>query len=485
MKTSFIFICLAVSLFGFSACSQLSNSETEAVEDKNIVVVFLKNPIQKESNTDNIFARPNSLSYYGEDLIRNDIRLNNPSRNDTIIVPGVQEFMPVDLYYNNVTFNYYFKQRDTVVFTFKDDVPVAEIVNRETLPNDANFSFFAKKHDNQPVKIDDKLIYLTLSEMSPEEAVKGNYNKYLKRRSYLDSLESNKLVSPNVKDFYSEQNRYEFVGALLYQKQSQIAADLLKNFSIDSMINDETLLYSEFFHSFLDRYLWSDDFSVKIRTAQSISVDYKLLYEKIKTTFSNIKVRNYLLFYCLQKIQEEGSSESLKDYVAKFKTDVRDTIYNDYINKNFSTYPSISGTTMLASLQGTEDIDLKQYIKESVNKVLYVDLWASWCMPCRAAFPASEKLREDYKDDPINFVYISIDAKYTDWEKASHNESLSDYSNSFLLRDAKNADLLKEIALTTIPRYLIFDKKGSLVFDNAPSPESPELRKILATYISE
>lgn len=207
--------------------------------------------------------------------------------------------------------------------------------------------------------------------------------------------------------------------------------------------------------------------------------------KKIKTTFSNIKVRNYLLFYCLQKIQEEGSSESLKDYVAKFKTDVRDTIYNDYINKNFSTYPSISGTTMLASLQGTEDIDLKQYIKESVNKVLYVDLWASWCMPCRAAFPASEKLREDYKDDPINFVYISIDAKYTDWEKASHNESLSDYSNSFLLRDAKNADLLKEIALTTIPRYLIFDKKGSLVFDNAPSPESPELRKILATYISE
>lgn len=285
MKTSFIFICLAVSLFSFSACSQLSNSETEAVEDKNIVVVFLKNPIQKESNTDNIFARPNSLSYYGEDLIRNDIRLNNPSRNDTIIVPGVQEFMPVDLYYNNVTFNYYFKQRDTVVFTFKDDVPVAEIVNRETLPNDANFSFFAKKHDNQPVKIDDKLIYLTLSEMSPEEAVKGNYNKYLKRRSYLDSLESNKLVSPNVKDFYSEQNRYEFVGALLYQKQSQIAADLLKNFSIDSMINDETLLYSEFFHSFLDRYLWSDDFSVKIRTAQSISVDYKLLYEKNKNNF--------------------------------------------------------------------------------------------------------------------------------------------------------------------------------------------------------
>jgi|GEM_PF-5546410 len=41
------------------------------------------------------------------------------------------------------------------------------------------------------------------------------------------------------------------------------------------------------------------------------------------------------------------------------------------------------------------------------------------------------------------------------------------------------------LALTTIPRYLIFNKKGTLVFDNAPAPNNPELKKILDDYINE
>src|SRR5690606_14264937 len=146
---------------------------------------------------------------------------------------------------------------------------------------------------------------------------------------------------------------------------------------------------------------------------------------------------------------------------------------------------TVAGTSMLANLKETENIDFKEYIKESANKVIYVDLWASWCMPCRAVMPASIDLRENYKDDPINFVYISIDSKYTDWEKASEDESLSDYENSFLLLSPKTAALPKEIALTTIPRYLIFNKKGTLVFDNAPAPNNPELKKILDNYIKE
>src|SRR5690606_7051517 len=106
-----IILLFAISLI-FFGCKQ-SSSQKEIKENNNIVVIFLENPSAKSNEVESVFFTHNNLRYYGEDLIRNDIKLNNALKNDTIIVPGIQEFMPLDLYYNNITFNYYFKQRDT------------------------------------------------------------------------------------------------------------------------------------------------------------------------------------------------------------------------------------------------------------------------------------------------------------------------------------------------------------------------------------
>lgn len=201
-------------------------SQEETMDNKNIVVIFLENPSQKVE-VESTFITPNNLRYYGEDLIRNDIKLNNVSKNDTIIIPGIQEFMPVDLYYNNITFNYHFKQRDTVVFTFKDDVPIAEVINRETLPNDVNFSLLTKRHFNETIKVIGTIIISESTPTSSEEVFRKAYDDYQDRKNFLDSLESHNLLSPDLKGFYSEQNKYEFVNTLLFHKKQEPFADQL------------------------------------------------------------------------------------------------------------------------------------------------------------------------------------------------------------------------------------------------------------------
>jgi thiol-disulfide isomerase/thioredoxin len=50
---------------------------------------------------------------------------------------------------------------------------------------------------------------------------------------------------------------------------------------------------------------------------------------------------------------------------------------------------------------------LTKLIKERKGKILFLNLWATWCQPCREEFPSIVKLSEEFKD--VEFAGISID----------------------------------------------------------------------------
>jgi len=51
--------------------------------------------------------------------------------------------------------------------------------------------------------------------------------------------------------------------------------------------------------------------------------------------------------------------------------------------------------------------ELEKLIKERNGKILFLNLWATWCVPCREEFPAIVKLAGEMKN--VEFVTLSID----------------------------------------------------------------------------
>lgn len=156
------------------------------------------------------------------------------------------------------------------------------------------------------------------------------------------------------------------------------------------------------------------------------------------------------------------------------------TYLADNPNLQIDTKP---GSSILIDKAKTEKIEFNNLIKSHSGKVVYVDLWASWCMPCRASMPDSRKLVRSFSGKSVAFIYLSIDEKFSDWEKASKEEGLSLDKNSFLLVNFKESAILKELGMKTIPRYLLFDKRGKLVHQNAPGPGSDELIRMIDKYL--
>ena len=114
-------------------------------------------------------------------------------------------------------------------------------------------------------------------------------------------------------------------------------------------------------------------------------------------------------------------------------------------------------------------VDLKNF----AGKRVFVNLWATWCPPCRAEIPAIEKLYEAADKRNTAFLLISLDDKFESAKKFAQRKKLTTpiyYPSTHL------PELFQ---VQGIPATFIFNEKGELVqrIEGAANYNTPEYRK--------
>jgi len=117
----------------------------------------------------------------------------------------------------------------------------------------------------------------------------------------------------------------------------------------------------------------------------------------------------------------------------------------------------------------------------------YIDLWATWCMPCTQEFQYNDEIHEILAQyNNIVPVYISMDIDRKLWESRVSKFNLKGYNimASKSLNENIGAKIYNEKQVTSIPRYLLLDPEGSIVNDNLPRPsKSAQLKQIFANIL--
>ncbi len=141
----------------------------------------------------------------------------------------------------------------------------------------------------------------------------------------------------------------------------------------------------------------------------------------------------------------------------------------DSVTKKESPESEIPKELIKAPDFSLADINGKRFdLSDFKGKYVYMDIWATWCGPCKVQIPFMKELEKQFHDAPIHFVSVSLD-KLEDkpiWEKMVRENQMSGVQ----LFAGREDNFGFDYKIEYIPTFIILDKEGNIMIDRAPAP---------------
>lgn len=168
-------------------------------------------------------------------------------------------------------------------------------------------------------------------------------------------------------------------------------------------------------------------------------------------------------FIASQKIQLDEFNENMKlqneqqlAVNATLSPGMASPEFHDYINY-------AGGTSSLSDFRG---------------KYVYIDVWATWCVPCIYEMPFMAEIEEEYRGKNIHFLGLSVDRNQDEdkWRKMVASKELG---GTQIMADKEiDSDFIREYYIQGIPRFILLDPQGNIVINDAPRPSDPKLKEL-------
>lgn len=178
-------------------------------------------------------------------------------------------------------------------------------------------------------------------------------------------------------------------------------------------------------------------------------------------------VTTTLLSVLLSACTDEGAKNQNTDTVTEQQVNTEsNAAAAPTVNENRPTLPAFM----------VQDVNGKTINLQSLKgKKVFVNLWASWCPPCRREMPSIERLAKAVDKNKVVFVLLSLDDKFDKAKAFAKRQQLS----LPIYYPAENLPALFNVQ--SIPTTFLFDEEGKLFqrTDGGDDYDTEAYRKVL------
>ena len=396
----------------------------------------------------------------------------------------------VELCYHSQFIQLYVEPSDSINIKFKADHLSESIVFTGSTHNKFLQTFDTQfKNDFTNSVVEEKIKSLSLDEF--EMFI---YDNRKKQKYFYTNYSDKNLFSTGFKKFIENQIKYNYLHFLLAypivnanKSNTILTVNPIPNVMLDVLdkknVSDEEAMISESYRNFLTYFV---TYFASEKNGFNKFKEYTPSAEKKYVITKDYLKGLPLLYYLSSFLVENGEQinpETVKRIYLEIENQDKTAEYAGIVKEKLGKWmktklpktaeAKLTNNSSEFKLQGFNGKEVK--LSDFKGKVIYVDFWASWCGPCRQQFPYSKLLHEQLSEKQkkqVVFLYISIDNTEDIWKKAISDLHLE--GEHALSPGGWNSSAAKNYQIHSIPRYLLIDKKGNVVDQNAkrPSDES-------------
>jgi thiol-disulfide isomerase/thioredoxin len=245
--------------------------------------------------------------------------------------------------------------------------------------------------------------------------------------------------------------------------------------------NDSALfVFSDSYRAYLDDVIQSKVYS-DFRKDFLLRVDQSVIKLKVVNKYiQNDYMHNYFTYALTGMIIKTSKDSVLKDSVYHaFMVRATNAGYRRGIDSVYTNYLSFRANSLAPGFSYMA-VDGKQVSLKSLRgKYVYIDVWATWCGPCKKEIPYLMEVEKKYAGRNIRFVSLSVDeakdkGKWKQYVLNNHLEGIQ-----VIADNGFDSDFIKKFNIAAIPRFILIDPAGKIISADAKRPSDPLLKEQL------
>jgi thiol-disulfide isomerase/thioredoxin len=267
-----------------------------------------------------------------------------------------------------------------------------------------------------------------------------------------------------------------------FMEQNRIDADLLNSFYgirwyfpyVHKLKGDSLTSFHNSFYNVIDNLAKKfvpfklDAHLMKLEVYRDVA--FRILKLKEDSTGRDASIIND--WFYAKRILHEMQTDTI-GFDAQKIASIQTPEYRDEISKTYEKLLNLKGTN-------ATDIILTDVEGKSMNlinlkdKIVFIDVWATWCIPCIKELPYLDSLKERYKNNSdIAFLSLSIDSNERDWLDFVKKNQLTG------LQYNTDISSLAPYYVSEIPRTILIDKNFKIYAMRGPMPSNTQTIDIL------